>query len=426
MNQNTVCIVGLGYVGLPFACLCAKKGFEVRGLDLDSEKVALINNGRSPIKDSYVEENLVAGKIMVTTNAKTALNLTNIVIVCVPTPAIDGKPDLGFVEAACKEIAPFVSKKELIIIESTIYPGTVEEIVLPILENGSGLKAGKDFFLGHCPERIDPGNKEFTIEKIPRVLACLSVEGTEKARKFYASIIDAKINVLKSVKSAEAVKVVENTFRDVNIAFVNELAKSFDKMGIDLAEVIKGASTKPFGYMPFYPGPGVGGHCIAQDPYYLIARAEKAGFEHQFLKLARSINESMPSYVVLLAEEVLLKMNLNPKKSKVTVLGLSYKPNVGDTRKSPALKIISLLKLKGYRTTIFDPWVKETSTVNSLDKALDKADLIVLVTNHTVFLKKLSPIFLKSKGVKAVIDARNVLDKNGIKKQGICYKGIGR
>ncbi len=426
MNQNTVCIVGLGYVGFPLACLCAKKGFKVSGFDLDAEKVDLINKGKSPIKDSYVEENLAAGKIKATTDAKTSLNLADIAIVCVPTPAIDSKPDLSFVKAACKELAPFVSKGELVIIESTIYPGTVEEIVLPILEKGSGLKAGKDFFLGHCPERIDPGNKKFTIEKIPRVLACLSAKGNAKAKKFYNSLIDAEITVLASVKSAEAVKVVENTFRDINIAYVNELAKSFDKMGIDLSEVIKGASTKPFGFMPFYPGPGVGGHCIAQDPYYLIERARQSGFKHSFLALAREINNSMPSYVVLLVEGLLQKAKIDLKNAKISVLGLSYKPEIDDVRESPALKIASLLKPKVAKLTLFDPFVLEKSNVSSLDLALKDCDCIVLATNHRVFLEKLLPSFLKSKSVKAVLDARNALDKQGIEREGILYKGIGR
>ena len=348
----------------------------------------------------------------------------NIVIVCVPTPAIGTKPDLKPLEKACETVAKFLQKGMLVIIESTIYPGTVEEIVKPILEK-SGLKAGKDFFLGHCPERIDPGNKEFTIEKIPRVLACLSKEGTEKARVFYSSLIDADIMVLDSVKSAEAVKVVENTFRDVNIAFVNELAKSFDKMGIDLAEVIKGASTKPFGFMPFYPGPGVGGHCIAQDPYYLIARSEKAGFDPAFLRLARKINEGMPEHVVLFVEAALKEIG-RFDNAKIAVLGLAYKPGVDDTRQSPAIKIIGLLEDKGMKLRIFDPFIKEKSNVASVEEAIDKADCVLLATNHNSFLKQLSPENLKKAGVRIVIDTRNALDKEGIKEKGIYYKGIGR
>lgn len=428
MDKEKVAIIGLGYVGLPLACLCASKGYTVTGFDLDGHKVEFVNAGKSPIKDDYVETMLpkFKGKISASTNAKEALDGAAIAIVCVPTPAVNDKPDLSFVEAACKILAPFISKNELVIIESTIYPGTVEEVVKPILEKGSGLSAGKDFFLGHCPERIDPGNKRFTIGKIPRVLACLSGEGNKKARTFYKSIIDADITVLETVKSAEAVKVVENTFRDINIAFVNELAKSFDKMGIDLSEVIKGAATKPFGYMPFYPGPGVGGHCIAQDPYYLIASAEKAGFEHRLLKLAREINESMPMHVVGLVEDSLQKVGVKLKGAKVAILGLAYKPGIDDIRQSPALKIIQLLNKKGVEVKSFDPFVLTKSNAGSLDEALENVSAVVLATDHKQFVQTLTPEFFSAKNVAVVVDARNALDAKGIIANGIIYKGIGR
>ena len=426
--MKAVAIIGLGYVGLPLACICAGKGYEVRGFDLDAEKVALVNAGKSPIKDAFVEKRLGAlkGKIRASAIAKEALEKADVAIVCVPTPAINDKPDLSFVKSACEALAPFVSKKELVILESTVYPGTVEEIVKPILEKGSGLEAEKDFFLGHCPERIDPGNKKFTIENIPRVLACLSAHGTEKAKKFYESIIDAKVTVLGSVKAAEAVKVVENTFRDINIAYVNELAKSFDSMGIDFSEVIKGASTKPFGFMPFYPGPGVGGHCIAQDPYYLIARSESFGFEPKFLKLARQINESMPSYTVSLVESMLGKSGIQVRGSKIALLGLFYKPDIDDSRESPALKILALLKERGADIRAFDPFVKKKSNIASLEEAIKGCDCVVLATHHRQFVERLSSQMLKKSNVHIVVDARNVLDKEGILKQGIAYKGIGR
>ena len=428
MGEKKVAVIGLGYVGLPLACLCAKKGYNVVGLELDKTKVDVINSGNSPIHDNYLEENLakVAGKVKATTSPKEALEKAAIAIVCVPTPAIKDKPDLSFVKTACETLAQFVSKDELVIIESTVYPGTVEEIVKPILEKGSGLKAGHDFFLGHCPERIDPGNKKFTIEKIPRVLACLSNEGNKKAKQFYSSIIDAEIIQLNSVNSAEAVKVVENTFRDVNIAFVNELAKSFDKMGIDLLEVIKGASTKPFGYMPFYPGPGVGGHCIAQDPYYLIASAKQAGASPRFLLLAREINESMPQHVLSLVENALKEIAVPASKAKVAVLGLAYKPGIGDLRESPALKIVSLLQQKGISVETFDPFAKKQSSAASLDEAVKNADVLVLATHHKEITSKLNASYLKKSKVKAVVDARNALDKKEISSKGIYYKGIGR
>jgi len=425
--MQKVAIIGLGYVGLPLACLCAEKGFEVKGFDLNKGIVEATNKGTSHIKDKFLEKKMAGLKGKITASDKPeSIKGANIAIVCVPTPALDTKPDLRPLKKAVEDLSKMVEKGQLVIIESTVYPGTVEEIVQPILEKESNLKAGKDFFLGHCPERIDPGNEEFTVEKIPRVLACLSKEGTEKAKKFYKTIIQADIIVLNSVKSAEAVKVVENTFRDVNIAFVNELAKSFDRMEIDIGEVIKGASTKPFGFMPFYPGPGVGGHCIAQDPYYLIDRAHRAGFEHKFLRFAREINEGMPFYVVELVERLLLKTGKTLKDSKIAVLGIAYKPDVDDPRESPSLKIIEFLKRKGANTVSFDPFIPGKSTAKSLDEATENADCVVIATHHSQFLKKLSPNYLKEKGVKAVVDARNCLDKKAIEEAGIEYKGIGR
>jgi UDP-N-acetyl-D-glucosamine dehydrogenase len=427
MDSKAVCIIGLGYVGLPLACLCAEKGLKVKGLELDKGIVEKTNKGISHIKDQFVEEKIgkLKGKIQATTDSA-CIEEADIVIVCVPTPAKGTEPDLAPLTAACQTISKHLQKDQLVVIESTVYPGTTEEIVKPILEEGSSLKVGKDFFLGHCPERIDPGNKKFTIEKIPRVLACLSPKGTKEAEEFYSSIIDAEILVLGSMKNAEAVKVVENTFRDINIAFVNELAQSFDKMGINLSEVIKGASTKPFGYMPFYPGPGVGGHCIAQDPYYLISRAKSAGFEHRFLRLAREINKAMPAYIAGLAGQAVQSLGIPPEKAIVSVLGLAYKPGIDDTRESPALEIVELLKAKGFEVRAFDSFLPEQSDATSLEDALKGCSIVVLATHHSQFLEKLSPEFLKEVGVKAVVDSRNVLDKPGIEAKGILYKGVGR
>ncbi len=429
MVKDTVCIVGLGYVGLPLACLCAAKGFNVKGFDLNKKKVSLIRNGKSPIKDEMLEKNLksVYKKIAVSSNPKIAMQGCGIIVVCVPTPAKGNKPDLKPVRSACKAIAMHLQpeKKPLIVIESTVYPGTLRHIVKPIIES-SGLKAERDFFLAHCPERIDPGNKLWRLQNISRVFSALSKEGERKGLSFYRKIIKAKIVALSKPEEAEAVKVVENTFRDINIAFVNELAKSFEKMGVDLSEVIKGATTKPFGFMPFWPGPGVGGHCIAQDPYYLIARAKEAGFTHRFLQLAREINNSMPLHVVSLAAKSLHRLGLKPAKARVVVLGLAYKPNVDDTRESPAIKIIQLLKRRGIKPIAFDPFLPGLSAVQSLKQAVSKADCIVLATHHKAFVEKLSPAFLKKNRVKSIVDARNCLDKHGIIEKGIIYFGIGR
>ncbi|AJF60093.1 MAG: nucleotide sugar dehydrogenase [archaeon GW2011_AR10] len=421
--MDSVAIIGLGYVGLPLACLCARKGLTTFGFDVNKKTVEKINAGISHIADAELERQVrkLKGKISATTDEK-VISKASVIVVCVPTP-VDEKhhPDLYALKSACSSIARNLKKGQLIIVESTIFPGTTEEVVLPILQE-SGLKPEKDFFLVHCPERIDPGSRKWGIENIPRVLGGMSKEGTKKAKNFYGNVLKAEVFEMNSVKEAEAVKLTENSFRDVNIAFVNELAKSFDKMGIDVADVIRGASTKPFGFMPFWPGPGVGGHCIAIDPYYLIERAKSKGFQHEFLPLARKINDSMPAFVVGLAE--FLTGNLEGKK--IACLGIAYKADVDDTRESPALKVVELLKEKRAVVKTFDPFVKSKSNCSSLEEAVKEADCVVLLTAHNLFVKTISAEFLKKNNVKAVVDARNALDKDAISAAGIRFKGIGR
>src|SRR3989338_6320700 len=332
--MKAVAIIGLGYVGLPLACLCAEKGIDVYGVDTDKTRADLINQGISPIDDPELKASVkrAKGKIRVV-SPEDAIKNSEAVIVCVPTPVDENHlPDLAALNSACETIAKSLRNNALVVIESTIFPGTVEEICLPILK-----KSNAKLYLAHCPERIDPGNKKFTIRNIPRVVAGIDRESTKKAAEFYRKIIEADILELSSVKAAEATKIMENTFRDVNIAFVNEMAKGFDKAGIDITEVIKGASTKPFSFMPHYPGVGVGGHCIAVDPYYLISKARQMGFNHDFLILARKINESMPQYTVSLLENELKKLNKTLNGAKVGILGLAYKPNVDEDRKSTRL-----------------------------------------------------------------------------------------
>ncbi|MFH1257092.1 MAG: nucleotide sugar dehydrogenase [Candidatus Diapherotrites archaeon] len=422
-----VCIVGLGYVGLPLALRCAEKGLDVHGFDVSESIVKALNNGKSHIKDDALEKKAaqLKGKIFASSDEK-VLAKAETIVVCVPTP-VDEKhlPDLSFVESACKAVAKSLRKGMLVVVESTVSPGTVRGVCLPLLEK-SGLKAGKDFFLAHCPERIDPGNKKWPVEKIPRVLGGISEQCAGKAKAFYGKIIDAEIVVLNSVEAAEAVKITENTFRDINIAFVNELARSFDKLGIDVKEVIKGASTKPFGYMPFYPGPGVGGHCIFCDPYYLIETAKNKGFEHKFLLLAREINNSMPAFVFEKTAEALAASGKKLEGSKIALLGLAYKPDVDDLRESPSLKILELLKKGKANVRVFDPFIPSKSNVGSLNDAIKGADAIVLATNHSVFIEALSPKKLKAAGISVVVDARNALDKEGIVSEGITFRGIGR
>jgi UDP-N-acetyl-D-glucosamine dehydrogenase len=297
--------------------------------------------------------------------------------------------------------------------------------VIPILKK-QNLDAHKnDVFVAHCPERIDPGNRKWTIAMLPRVAGGATKESLKKAAEFYRSIIDANVLELSSVKAAEATKIMENTFRDINIAFVNEMAQSFDKAGIDITEVIKGASTKPFAFMPHYPGAGVGGHCIPVDPYYLIEKAKQIGFNHKFLSLARDINNSMPHYTVELLEAELAKMKKSIRGAKVGVLGIAYKANVDDARESPAKDIINLLKTKGAEVFSYDPHVKEGSTAKDIGETLAKSDYIVLATDHDEF-RRIDAKALKDKKIHIVIDGRNCLDMEKIKSFGIAYRGIGR
>src|SRR3989344_3053501 len=428
---KTVTIVGLGYVGLPVACLCAEKGLKVYGFEISSEKVSSINKWESPIKDDYISDKLAHLKshnikIHATTNPAECIPFSDAVIVCVPTP-IDrhNSPDLTALMESTASVSKHIKKDTLLIIESTIYPGTIEEIVLPILQKQKFDAHNNDVLVAHCPERIDPGNRKWTIEMLPRVVGGVTKESTKKAAEFYRSIIKANVLELSSVKAAEATKIMENTFRDINIAFVNEMAQSFDKAGIDIMEVIKGASTKPFAFMPHYPGAGVGGHCISVDPYYLIEKAKQLGFNHRFLILAREINNHMPHYAVELLENELGKIKKVIKGAKVGVLGLAYKANVDDIRESPAHEVLNLLKTKGADVHVYDPHVKTGSNVIDLDELLNKSDYIILVTDHKEF-REMDLEKLRKNKIRVFIDGRNCLDKEKIKSIGILYHGIGR
>ncbi|MES2470924.1 MAG: nucleotide sugar dehydrogenase [Patescibacteria group bacterium] len=425
-EKKTICIVGLGYVGLPLAVLAAKKGYNVIGIDKDETKVTLLNNNILPFQDDKkMAEDFKKVKIEAT-NTFERVGETSIAIVCVPTPVDEAhNPDLGPVKSAVSGIGKYISKGHLVIIESTINPGVCESIILPILEKTSGLKAGKDFYLSHCPERINPGDKKWTVRNIPRVVGSLESAGLKKTVAFYKSIVEAEIRPMASLKEAEAVKIVENAFRDINIAFVNELAQSFSHLNIDTVNVINGAATKPFSFLPHYPSCGVGGHCIPVDPYYLIDYARRNGFNHRFLSLARNINNSMPQFTVDLAKELLGEKNIPISKAKITVLGLSYKANVSDCRESPSFKIIEELKHQGADVAVYDPYVKEKSTVNSTEEAVNKADVVIIAAAHKEFCNLTPKFFLKHK-VNAIVDGQNCLNKEKFTAAGIIYEGIGR
>lgn len=423
-NNQKICVIGLGYVGFPLAVLCSIKGYEVFGFDKDEEKLLRIEKGENIVGEEYLDEMLPKAKINVVRD-ESQMNDCDIFIIAVPTP-VDEKyyPDLSYVISASETVAKNMKKGALVVVESTINPGVCEEFVRPTFEK-AGFSVGKDVFISHCPERINPGDQKWNVSNIPRVVGSFDEKGLAMSVKFYESIIDAKIMPMKSIREAEAVKIMENSFRDINIAFVNELAKSFSLMDIDVVNVIRGAASKPFAFMPHWPSCGVGGHCIPVDPYYLIEKAKENDFDHKFLRVARAINNSMPEYSVGLLQDELNSLGKSLKGTKVGLLGVSYKANVGDLRESPALKIIELLEKHGAILSIFDPYIRKLSNVASAEELLEKSEVIFLATNHADFLEIPTEKF-KESGIEIIVDGMNCLDKEKIKKLGIVYKGIGR
>lgn len=425
MSIKSIAVIGLGYVGLPLTLLASKKGFEVYGLDIDPKKLDSLKKNKSYI-DGIADKDISNTSVKFT-NDFSVIKSVDATIVCVPTPVSHEKiPDLNPVKGAVKGIAPFLKKGSLIVIESTINPGVCDDIVAPLLEKYSKMKVGKDIYLAHCPERINPGDPNWDVSNINRVVGANSKKELDLAVGMYSQIIDGTIKPMGSLKEAEAVKVVENSFRDINIAFVNELAQSFHKLGINLENVIDGAATKPFAFMPHRPGCGVGGHCIPVDPYYLIEYASQNGFDHKFLKLARNINESMPQFTVDLLKEALDEVNLPLKDTRVALLGLSYKANVGDDRESPSYEIIEILKKADAKLNIYDPYILDKSTSKSLEDVLKGSTAIIITTGHDEF-KTITLGQLEKFGIKILIDGRNIFKhKNDVvKNSNIIYRGVG-
>lgn len=423
--MEKVAVIGLGYVGLPLAVRAKEKGYGVIGVDLDQSKLKSINSGVSPVVDGFVEDYFLTNPIDATDDF-TQIADTDIILICVPTPVDDNfVPNLGPVKGACEAVAKHVKKGSLVVLESTVNPGVSEEIVKPIFES-AGFTVGTDIYIAHCPERINPGDPKWNVTNIPRVVGAFSADGLAKAVTFYEKVVDGEIRPMKSIREAEAVKIVENSFRDINIAFVNELAQSFDRLGIDIKDVIDGASTKPFAFMPHYPACGIGGHCIPVDPYYLIEHAhKKVGFNHVFMRRARAINNYMPLYTVEKLQDALNDIKMPMNGTTVAVLGLAYKANVDDIRESPSFKIIKHLEKQHVNVISFDPYVVEKSSEKTLEDTLAKADAIIVATNHDVFVN-MDVKLLKSNSIRVVIDGKNCLDKDKIEKLKIPYYGIGR
>ena len=424
VKNKVVAIIGLGYVGLPLALLTNKRGYKVIGIDIDKELIKKINNGISPILNKKNEKALHETKITAS-NDYDLTKKANIIIVCVPTPVNDSKqPDFKPLIESCKEIGKRLNKGQLIILESTVNPGAIKEIVVPVLEKYSGLTVNKDFHVSHCPERIDPGSSKWDVENIPRVIGSLDKAGLTQTKIFYKSILNAPLKTMDTIEEAEAVKIFENSFRDVNIAFVNEFAISFSKFGINILNVIEGASTKPFAFLPHYPGCGVGGHCVPVDPYYMIDYAKRNGFNHALLALARKINNNMPKYTVEITVDALKKSKIQIQKATVAVLGLAYKKGVVDTRESPSYIIIDLLKKRGLKVKIYDSKVSMKSSSKTLLDAMRGVSAVIIATDHDEF-RTLKPKYFLSNGIKIIIDGRNCLNKEEFIKSGIYYRGIG-
>jgi len=390
-RRAKVGIIGLGYVGLPLAMVLVKAGFTVTGLDISETKVKLLNSGKSDIDDvpdEAVADAVKTGKFAATTDPRT-LSKMDTISICVPTPLSKTKdPDVSFILAAMDFVKANLKKGTLIVLESTTYPGTTEDLILPLLQ-AKGLKVGRDFFLAFSPERVDPGNAVYTTANTPRVVGGVTPDCTRVARTFYLQSIQ-HVHAVSSTKAAEMVKLLENTFRSVNIGLVNEVAVMCDRLDVNVWEIIEAAATKPFGFMPFYPGPGLGGHCIPIDPHYLSWKLKSLNYYARFIELAGDVNSHMPEYVVdrignLLNRRFARSIN----KSSILVLGVAYKPNIKDIRESPALDVINLLEKKGAKVAYNDPYVphftwhdKKVKSVRLDAAQVKKADLVVILTHH--------------------------------------------
>ncbi len=410
-KRARIAVIGLGYVGLPLAVNFAKKGFRVLGLDTDTDRVRNIQKKISYILDVPRRElaAVVASGHLLAATTFEVLRTVDCIIICVPTP-LKRKytPDITYILSAVRTICKYIKKDTLVVLESTTYPGTTEELIKPELEK-SGLKSGKGFFLAFSPERIDPGNKTHDVTNIPKVVGGLTPEGGELTKLLYEQIIK-RVHMVSSSKAAEMTKLLENTFRIINIGWVNEVAMMCHKMGIDVWEVIDAAKTKPFGFMPFYPGLGVGGHCIPDDPLYLYWKAKHHGFSSKFIKLSADINSHMPYYAVDSLAGVLKKKKKDLKNSRILVMGVTYKKDVKDLRKSPSLKLIEILQDRKCRVDYHDPFIPYLR-INTIDlksvvlnkQNLSRYDCVVIATDHTgVDYRSIL------KYARAIYDVRNV------------------
>lgn len=421
-KEIKIAVVGLGYVGLPLAIEFTKKGFSVLGIDIDKDRINHIKKRESYITDVKTEELkkvLATGRFSAQRDFS-AIKAAEVIIICVPTPLKKKyHPNISYIKQAVKGISRYFKKGSLVILESTTYPGTTQEVILPLLEQNN-LKHGKDFYLCFSPERIDPGNKKYSVSKIPKIVGGINREAASLATLVYQNIINRVVPV-SSTTVAEAVKLLENTFRLINIGLIDELAMMCHKMNIDIWEVIEAAKTKPFGFMPFYPGPGVGGHCIPKDPLYLYWKARHHGFKSRFIKLASDIITSMPEYVTERVINLLKKGNGELNKMRVLVIGVTYKKDIKDLRKSPALDIIDIFQKRNISVSYYDPlipYLKLNHLINfkSIDlnkNNLSRFDCVVIATDHSTldydFILKNSKLILDTRNVYRAIKANKVI-----------------
>ena len=421
-NHELTCgVVGLGYVGLPLAVEKAKAGFKTIGFDVQSAKVDMVNAGKNyigDVVDNDLAELVKSGRLSATTDFSFVKDV-DFIAICVPTP-LDAhqQPDISYVKSSAEAIAKYLTKDTIVVLESTTYPGTTEGLLKPILEDGSGLKCGEDFYLGFSPERVDPGNLIYKTKNTPKVVGGIGKDATEVIADVYRHILKSDIHEVSSPAVAEMEKILENTYRNVNIGLVNELTMLCHKMGISMWEVVDAAKTKPYGFQAFYPGPGLGGHCIPLDPYYLSWKAREYGFHTSMIEASGMINDRMPEYTVLRAGEILNSFGKSIKNSKVLILGVAYKQDIDDYRESPALNVIEEFNKRGAEVTFYDPWVasykfkgKVHQGENELSKKLlENVDIVVVTTAHT----NVDYDFVQQ-NAKVVFDTKNAMKNISIR-----------
>ena len=423
-KEIVVGVVGLGYVGLPLAVEKAKAGFKTIGFDVQQQKVEMVNAGHNyigDVVDSDLAEIVKSGMLSATTDFSFVKDV-DFIAICVPTP-LDAhqQPDISYVRDSATSVSKDLRKGIMIVLESTTYPGTTEELIKPILENGSGLKCGEDFYLGFSPERVDPGNLIYKTKNTPKVVGAIGKDATEVIAAMYRAVLEGEVYEVSCPAVAEMEKILENTYRNINIGLVNELAMLCNEMGISMWEVVDAAKTKPYGFQAFYPGPGLGGHCIPLDPYYLSWKAREYGFHTSMIESSMMINDKMPEYCVDRAAKLLNKVKKAMNGSKVLVLGVAYKQDIDDYRESPALKVIDVLEREGAEVTFFDPWVKEykhngqvRQSIPALtEDVLKAADLVMITTAHTnidydMVQKNAALIFDTKNAMKNIVNRENI------------------